>query len=72
MHFITEIFSLFLGVNLAKIHKVLNFKQLDQMKKYIDFNTEKKNNAANSLEKTFLNDDQFCLWQNNGKFTSDQ
>ena len=33
---------------------MLKFKQSDWMKKCIDFNTEKRMNAANDFEKDFL------------------
>ena len=42
-------------MKLTKIHRVLEFKQPDRMEKYIDFNTEKRMNAANDSEKDFLN-----------------
>ena len=45
---------LFLGMKLIKIHGMLKFKQYNWMKKYIDFNTEKRRNAANDFVKDFF------------------
>ena len=45
---------LYLGMKLTRINTVLKFKQSDRMKKYTNFNTEKRTNAANIFEKDFF------------------
>ena len=41
-------------MKLTQIHRVLKIKQSEFMKKYINFNTEKRINAANDIEKDFF------------------
>ena len=43
-----------LGMKSTKIHSVSKFNQSDWMQKYIDFNTEKRMNAASDFEKDFF------------------
>ena len=41
-------------MKLVSVHEILKFKQSDWLKKYIDFNTDKRKNAANGFEKVLF------------------
>ena len=41
-------------MKLVSVNKILKSKQSDWLKKYIDFNTDKRKNAVNCFEKDFF------------------
>ena len=41
------------GMKIDKVHNVISFKQSKWLEKYIDFNTQKRNQAVNDFEKDF-------------------
>ena len=43
-----------LKMTLVSVYKILEFKKSEWLKKYIDFNTNKRKSAVNSYEKMFL------------------
>ena len=43
-----------LGMKVSKVHRILKFKQSYFLKKFVDFNTDKRKNASNSFEKDFF------------------
>ena len=54
VHYRNRQLYLSLGMKSTKIHRVSKFNQSDWMQKYIDFNTEKRMNAASDFEKDFF------------------
>ena len=54
VHYKNRQLYLSLGMKLSKVHKILKFKQSDWLKKFIDFNTNKRKNASNNFEKDFF------------------
>ena len=49
-------------MKLVSVHIILKFKQSDWLKKYIDFNTDKRKNAVNSFKKDFLKLINNCVY----------
>ena len=41
------------GMKIKEVHRVISFKQSKWLEKYIDFNTQKRNQSVNDFEKDF-------------------
>ena len=41
------------GIVVDKVHEIISFKQSEWLEKYINFNTQKRNQAVNDFEKDF-------------------
>ena len=54
VHYRNLQFYLSQGLILKKVHRILEFKQRDWMKPYIDFNTQKRNEATNEADKNLF------------------
>ena len=53
MHYRNLKQALQLGLNLKSVHKVLQFRQEQWMKNYIDENTKRRSKSKNDFEKEF-------------------
>ena len=54
IHYKNLQFYVSLGMKLISVYRILKFKQSNLLKKYIDFNTDKRKNANNSFAKDFF------------------
>ena len=54
LHYKNFQFYISLEMKLTKVHRIQKFKQTDWSKRYIDFNTDKRKNTANSFQKYFF------------------
>ena len=53
-----------MGIKLVKIHRILSFKQSDWLKKYVDFNTEKRKQSNDECSKGLYKLLNNCIYGN--------
>ena len=41
-------------MKVTKVHRILKFKQSNYLKEFVEFNTEKRKNVANSFERNLF------------------
>ena len=54
VHYKNLQYYLSLGIKLVKIHRILSFKQSDWVKRYVDFNTEKRKQSTDEFNNFFF------------------
>ena len=55
VHYRNLQYYLSLGMKLTKVHKILQFRQSDWLKEYVDFSTKKRQKSTDEFNKFFLN-----------------
>ena len=67
VHYKNLMLYLSLGMNLKRIHRVLEFDEKPWMEPYIRLNTDMCKKPSLHLKRLLQTDEQLCLWKNNGE-----
>ena len=62
VHYKNLKYYLLLGMTLVKIHRILSFKQSDLLKKYVDFNTKKRQKSGDEFNKNLYKLLNNCIY----------